>query len=100
MKTALGTRLRSTPARQAAKRLQDGTSQRIGEKSCVTQRGSSSAIQHRSIPQVNVYDRSGRLVGTVLGVDFEKLEVTSRRRRRTTDRWPARAHSPGRIRIQ
>lgn len=27
-----------------------------------------------SIPQVNVYDRSGRLVGTVLGVDFEKLK--------------------------
>ena len=28
----------------------------------------------RSIPQVNVYDRSGRLVGTVLGVDFEKVK--------------------------
>ena len=27
-----------------------------------------------SIPQVNVYDRSGRLVGTVLGVDFEKVK--------------------------
>jgi thiol-disulfide isomerase/thioredoxin len=26
-----------------------------------------------SIPQVNVYDRSGRLVGTVVGVDFEKV---------------------------
>lgn len=29
----------------------------------------------RSIPQVNVYDRSGRLVGTVLGVDFEKIKT-------------------------
>jgi thioredoxin-like negative regulator of GroEL len=28
----------------------------------------------RSIPQVNVYDRNGRLVGTVLGVDFEKVK--------------------------
>jgi thioredoxin-like negative regulator of GroEL len=27
-----------------------------------------------SIPQVNVYDRSGRLVGAVLGVDFEKVK--------------------------
>jgi thioredoxin 1 len=27
-----------------------------------------------SIPQVNVYDRSGRLVGTVLGVDLEKIK--------------------------
>ena len=27
-----------------------------------------------SIPQVNVYDRNGRLVGTVLGVDFEKVK--------------------------
>jgi thioredoxin-related protein len=27
-----------------------------------------------SIPQVNVYDRSGRLIGTVLGVDFEKVK--------------------------
>ena len=27
-----------------------------------------------SIPQVNVYDRSGRLVGTVVGVDFEKVK--------------------------
>jgi len=27
-----------------------------------------------SIPQVNVYDRGGRLVGTVLGVDFEKVK--------------------------
>ena len=27
-----------------------------------------------SIPQVNVYNRSGRLVGTVLGVDFEKVK--------------------------
>jgi thiol-disulfide isomerase/thioredoxin len=27
-----------------------------------------------SIPQVNVYDRSGRLVGTVLGADFEKVK--------------------------
>ena len=27
-----------------------------------------------SIPQVNVYDKSGRLVGTVLGVDFEKVK--------------------------
>ncbi|MGC1322233.1 MAG: thioredoxin domain-containing protein, partial [Candidatus Udaeobacter sp.] len=27
-----------------------------------------------SIPQVNVYDRSDRLVGTVLGVDFEKVK--------------------------
>jgi thioredoxin 1 len=27
-----------------------------------------------SIPQVNVYDRSGRLVGTVVGVDFEKIK--------------------------
>lgn len=27
-----------------------------------------------SIPQVNVYDRTGRLVGTVLGVDFEKVK--------------------------
>jgi thioredoxin-like negative regulator of GroEL len=28
----------------------------------------------RSIPQVNVYNRSGRLVGTVVGVDFEKVK--------------------------
>jgi thiol-disulfide isomerase/thioredoxin len=28
----------------------------------------------RSIPQVNVYDRSGRLVGTVFGVDFDKIK--------------------------
>jgi thiol-disulfide isomerase/thioredoxin len=28
----------------------------------------------RSIPQVNVYDRNGRLVGTVIGVDFEKVK--------------------------
>jgi thiol-disulfide isomerase/thioredoxin len=28
-----------------------------------------------SIPQVNVYDRSGRLVGTVLGGDFEKVKT-------------------------
>jgi thiol-disulfide isomerase/thioredoxin len=27
-----------------------------------------------SIPQVNVYDRSGRLVGTVVGVDLEKVK--------------------------
>ncbi len=27
-----------------------------------------------SIPQVNVYDHSGRLVGTVLGGDFEKVK--------------------------
>jgi len=27
-----------------------------------------------SIPQMNVYDRSGRLVGTVLGVDLEKVK--------------------------
>jgi thiol-disulfide isomerase/thioredoxin len=27
-----------------------------------------------SIPQVNVYDRNGRLVGAVLGVDFEKVK--------------------------
>jgi thiol-disulfide isomerase/thioredoxin len=27
-----------------------------------------------SVPQVNVYDRSGRLVGTVVGVDFEKVK--------------------------
>ena len=27
-----------------------------------------------SIPQVNVYDRNGRLVGTALGVDFEKVK--------------------------
>jgi thiol-disulfide isomerase/thioredoxin len=27
-----------------------------------------------SIPQVNIYGRSGRLVGTVLGVDFEKVK--------------------------
>jgi thiol-disulfide isomerase/thioredoxin len=27
-----------------------------------------------SIPQVNVYDRSGRLVGTVLGVDFDEVK--------------------------
>ncbi len=27
-----------------------------------------------SIPQVNVYDRSGRLLGSVLGVDFEKVK--------------------------
>lgn len=27
-----------------------------------------------SIPQVNVYDRSGRLVGTVEGVDFERVK--------------------------
>ena len=27
-----------------------------------------------SIPQVNVYDKSGRLVGTVLGVDFVKVK--------------------------
>ena len=27
-----------------------------------------------SIPQVNVYDRNGRLVGTVLGADFEKVK--------------------------
>src|SRR5436190_16253421 len=27
-----------------------------------------------SIPQVNVYDRSGRVVGTVVGVDFEKVK--------------------------
>jgi thiol-disulfide isomerase/thioredoxin len=27
-----------------------------------------------SVPQVNIYDRSGRLVGTVVGVDFEKVK--------------------------
>ena len=27
-----------------------------------------------SVPQVNVYDRSGRLVGTVLGADLEKVK--------------------------
>jgi thiol-disulfide isomerase/thioredoxin len=27
-----------------------------------------------SIPQVNIYDRNGRLVGAVLGVDFEKVK--------------------------
>jgi thiol-disulfide isomerase/thioredoxin len=27
-----------------------------------------------SIPQANVYDRNGRLVGTVLGADFEKVK--------------------------
>ena len=27
-----------------------------------------------STPQVNVYDKGGRLVGTVLGVDFEKVK--------------------------
>src|SRR5213080_4875914 len=27
-----------------------------------------------SIPQVNVYDRSGRLVGTVVGIDFDKVK--------------------------
>jgi len=37
-----------------------------------------TAVAHQfnihSIPQVNVYDRSGRLVGTVLGGDFEKVK--------------------------
>jgi thiol-disulfide isomerase/thioredoxin len=28
----------------------------------------------QSLPQVNVYDRNGRLVGTVVGVDFDKVE--------------------------
>jgi thiol-disulfide isomerase/thioredoxin len=28
----------------------------------------------QSIPQVNIYDRRGRLVGTVVGVDFEKIK--------------------------
>jgi thioredoxin 1 len=28
-----------------------------------------------SIPQVNIYDRSGRLVGTVVGADFEKVKT-------------------------
>jgi thioredoxin-related protein len=28
----------------------------------------------RSIPQVNVYDRSGHLVGTVIGGDIEKVK--------------------------
>jgi thioredoxin-like negative regulator of GroEL len=28
----------------------------------------------RSIPQVNVYDRSGRLVGTVVGVDLNTVK--------------------------
>ena len=28
----------------------------------------------RSIPQVNVYDRSGRLIGTVRGVDFKTIK--------------------------
>jgi thiol-disulfide isomerase/thioredoxin len=28
----------------------------------------------RSIPQVNVYNRSGRLVGTVVGADFQKVK--------------------------
>jgi thiol-disulfide isomerase/thioredoxin len=27
-----------------------------------------------SIPQVNVYDRSGRLIGTVVGADFERVK--------------------------
>ena len=27
-----------------------------------------------SIPQVNVYDRSGRLLGTVVGVDFDRVK--------------------------
>jgi hypothetical protein len=27
-----------------------------------------------SIPQANVHDRSGRLAGTVVGVDFEKVK--------------------------
>jgi thioredoxin-like negative regulator of GroEL len=27
-----------------------------------------------SIPQVNVYDRNGRLIGTALGADFEKVK--------------------------
>ena len=26
------------------------------------------------IPQVNIYDRSGRRVGTVVGADFEKIK--------------------------
>jgi hypothetical protein len=38
-----------------------------------------------SIPQVNVYDKSGRLVGTVLGVDFEKSKATSRKQRRAAE---------------
>ena len=28
-----------------------------------------------SIPQVNVYDRNGRLIGTALGADFEKVKT-------------------------
>jgi thioredoxin-related protein len=27
-----------------------------------------------SIPQVNIYDRSGRLIGTVLGADFDRVK--------------------------
>ena len=36
--------------------------------------GVAQQFNIHSIPQVNVYDRSGRLVGTVLGVDFEKVQ--------------------------
>ena len=34
------------------------------------------AKQHniRSIPQVNVYDRGGRLVGTVVGADVQEVK--------------------------
>jgi len=28
-----------------------------------------------SVPQVNVYDRAGHLVGTVVGVDFEQVKA-------------------------
>lgn len=31
------------------------------------------AINIRSIPQVNVYNRGGRLVGTVVGADVEEV---------------------------
>ena len=46
-----------------------------------------------SIPQVNVHDRSGHLVGTVVGVDFEKVKVTSHKRSRAADRLSTNART-------
>ena len=54
-----------------------------------------------SIPHVNVYDRSSRLGGAVVGVDLDQVKTTWHKRRPAADRLRgARARSHTRIRIQ
>ena len=47
----------------------------------VTNPGAAEEHNIQALPHVKVYNRGGSLVGTVVGLDVEKIKVTSRRRR-------------------